>query len=196
MNRIPLIDPATATGKASELMAGVKKKLGLVPNMVRALAQSPAALQVYVDASGALAGASLSARLREQIALTVAEINSCGYCLSAHTLVGGKLGLTGEQILAARRAEAANAHENAVLQLSREIVLRRGEVRDADLRSAREAGVTDAEIAEIVAVVALNVLTNYFNHVAATPIDFPEVKPGVAAATAAVGSSCSTGACH
>jgi uncharacterized peroxidase-related enzyme len=196
VNRVPLIDPSTATGQTAELLGAVQKKMGLVPNLLRGLANSPAALRSYLEQSAALAGASLTARLREQIALAIAEINSCGYCLSAHTLIGGKLGLTGEQILAARRAEATDAHADAVLKLAREIALRRGEVRDADLRAAREAGVTDGQIAEIVAVIALNVLTNYWNHVATTPVDFPEVKPGVGLAPTASGSSCSTATCH
>jgi uncharacterized peroxidase-related enzyme len=187
MSRLPLIDPAQATGRAKELLGAVQKKLGLVPNLTRALANSPAALQGYLDLSGALASASLSARLREQIALTVAEVNACSYCLSAHTAIGGKLGLTPEQILDARRATAGEPKAAAVLALARHIVIERGEVRDADLRAARDAGVTDGEIAETVVTVALNVLTNWFNHVAATPVDFPKVEPGVPQAAGARG---------
>ena len=192
--RLPLIDPATATGPKKELLDAVRSKMGVVPNLTRALANSPAALRAYLDFSGALAGASLPARLREQIALTVAEVNACGYCLSAHTAIGGKLGLSEAQILDARRATAGEPKAAAILRLARKIVLERGEVKDADLRAAREAGVSDAEIAETVATVVLNVFTNWFNHVAGTPIDFPEVKPGVPEAVAH-GAACDTGAC-
>lgn len=192
--RLPLIDPARATGPAKDLLDAVKAKMGLVPNLTRALANSPAALKSYLDFSGALAGSSLSARQREQLALAVAEVNACGYCLSAHTLIGGKLGLKEEQVLDARRGLADDAKTAALLKLAQRIVLERGHVKDADLRAAREAGVTDGELAETVAVVALNLFTNYFNHVAATPIDFPEVKPGVPAAVAH-GSACTDGGC-
>jgi uncharacterized peroxidase-related enzyme len=192
--RLPLIDPARASGQQKELLDAVRAKMGLVPNMTRALANSPAALRGYLDFSGALAGTSLSARQREQLALAVAEVNACGYCLSAHALIGGKLGLKEAQVLDARRGLADDMKTEALLRLAQRIVLERGHVKDADLRAAREAGVTDGELAETVAVVALNLFTNYFNHVADTPVDFPEVKPGVPAAVAS-GSACTDGGC-
>jgi uncharacterized peroxidase-related enzyme len=192
--RLPLIDPTRATGPQKELLDAVRAKMGLVPNVVRALAGSPAALKSYIDFSAALAGGSLSARQREQLALAVAEVNACGYCLSAHTLIGGKSGLKEAQVLDARRGTADDLKTAALLKLAQRIVVERGHVKDADLRAAREAGASDAELAETVAVVAFNLFTNYFNHVAATPIDFPEVKPGVPAAVAH-GSACTDGGC-
>ena len=176
MPRLPLIDPANATGAAKPLLDAVGKKLGLVPNMTRAMANSPAVLKAYLEFSGALAGASLSAKTRELVALTVGEVNGCNYCLSAHTAIGGMLGLPGETLLAARQAKSDDPHTDAVLRLARALVLQRGLVSDADLRDARAAGVSDGQIAEIVATVALNVFTNWFNHVAETPVDFPAVE--------------------
>lgn len=192
--RLTLIDPALAQGERKELLDAVRAKLGLVPNLTRALANSPAALKGYLELSGALAGSSLTPRQREQLALAVAEVNACGYCLSAHALIGGKLGLKEEQLLDARRGLAADPKTAALLKLAQRIVIERGQVKDQELRSAREAGVSDAEITETVAVVALNLFTNYLNHLAATPIDFPEVKPGVPPVSAH-GASCTSGAC-
>lgn len=192
--RLSLIDPAQAQGPQKELLDAVKAKMGLVPNLTRALANAPAALKGYLDFSAALSGTSLSARQREQIALAVAEVNACGYCLSAHTLIGGKLGLAEQQLLDARRGTADDPKSAALLKLAQRIVLERGRLKDSDLRSARGAGVSDAELTETIAVVALNLFTNYLNHVAATPIDFPEVRPGVPAALAQ-GSACADGGC-
>jgi uncharacterized peroxidase-related enzyme len=192
--RLPLIDPTRASGPQKELLDAVKAKMGLVPNLTRVLANAPAALKGYLDFSAALAGASLSARQREQLALAVAEVNGCGYCLSAHTLIGGKLGLEEEQLLDARRGVADDARTAALLQVAQRLVLERGHLKDADLRAAREAGVTDAELTETIAVVAFNLFTNYVNHVARAPIDFPEVKPGVPAAVAH-GAACTDGGC-
>ncbi|MEQ1895662.1 MAG: carboxymuconolactone decarboxylase family protein [Planctomycetota bacterium] len=141
--RLTLIDPARATGPQKELLDAVKAKMGLVPNLTRALANSPAALKSYLDFSGALAGSSLSARQREQLALAVAEVNACGYCLSAHTLIGGKLGLKEEQVLDARRGLADDAKTGALLKLAQRIVLERGHLKDADLRVAY--GVNDTQ---------------------------------------------------
>lgn len=178
MNRIPQIDPATATGKTQQLFTAVKGKFGLVPNLMRILGNSPAALEGYLSLSGALAGGVLPAALREQIALTVAEINGCGYCLSAHTALSGMAGLKAEDIVSARRMTATDPKADAALKLARSITLQRGQVADCDLTAARSGGLNDAEIVEIVQHVALNVLTNYTNNVAHTVIDFPEVKPG------------------
>jgi uncharacterized peroxidase-related enzyme len=179
MSRIKAINPANATGKAKQLLEAVQSKLGITPNLMRAMANSPAVLEGYLNFSGALAGGSLNAKVREQIALAVAEVNSCGYCLSAHTAIGKMVGLDSEAITLARRIAASDAKTDAILKLAQSITLQRGEISDADFRAARTAGLTDGEIAEVVANVALNIFTNYFNLVADTVIDFPEVKPGV-----------------
>lgn len=179
MTRIPLVADQAAAPKSQELLGAVKKKLGLVPNMARVLAHSPAALDAYLAMSGALAHAGLSAEKRERLALTVGEANACGYCLSAHTAIGQKLGLSLNDTLDARAAKANDPKTAATLALARTIVTTQGRVGDADLQKARAAGLTDADLVETIAVVALNIFTNYVNHIAETPIDFPEVKPGL-----------------
>ena len=178
MKRIDQLDPEQVTGKTKQLFDAVQSKLGVVPNLVRVLGVAPAALEGYLGLSGALAGGQLNAKVREQIALTVAESNLCGYCLSAHTFLGGKVGLTPEEIVKARHAEASTDKNDAILKLARSIVVQRGEISDSDLAKARTAGLTDGEVVETVANVAVNIFTNYVNHVARTVVDFPEVKPG------------------
>ena len=190
MNRITQLDPATATGKAKELLDAVQSKLGIVPNLTRVLANAPAALEGYLNFSGALAGGTLNARVREQIALAVAEGNLCSYCLSAHTFIGGKTGLTEKDIADARQTNASSDKTDAILKLALSIVVQRGEISDGALKTARAAGLTDGEIVETTANVALNIFTNYINHVARTVVDFPEVKPGEIAAPA---EACATG---
>jgi uncharacterized peroxidase-related enzyme len=192
MNRITQLDPATATGKTKQLFDGVQSKLGNVPNLFRVFGNSPAALQGYLNFSGALAGGVLDAKVREQIALAVAEINDCTYCRSAHTYIGGKVGLSKREISDARKIAATDARTEAILNLARNIVLQRGELSDAELKAARAARLTDAEIVETTANVALNILTNYVNQVAQTVVDFPEVKSGGVEAAA---EACETGAC-
>jgi uncharacterized peroxidase-related enzyme len=178
MGRITQLDPAQAAGKTKQLFDAVQSELGLVPNLVRVLATAPAALEGYLGFRRALAGGAFNAKVREQIALTVAETNLCGYCLSVHTFLGRKVGLTGEEIAGARRANATADKTGAILKLARGIVLQRGEISDADLAKARAAGLTDGDIVEAVANVAVNIFTNYMNHVARTVVDFPEVSPG------------------
>ena len=190
MNRITQLDPASATGKTKQLFDGVQAKLGVVPNLFRVLGNSSAALEGYLNFSGALAGGVLNAKVREQIALAVAEINDCTYCRNAHAYIGGKAGLSEREIADARKVSATDEHTAAILNLARSIVVQRGELSDTEFKAARAAKLTDAEIVETTANVALNLLTNYVNHVAQTVVDFPEVKPGDAAA-----ESCATDAC-
>jgi uncharacterized peroxidase-related enzyme len=192
MNRITQIDPAQATGKTKQLLDAVQSKLGIVPNLTRVLANSPAALEGYLNFSGALAGGTLSAKVREQIALAVAEGNLCGYCLSAHTFIGGKVGLTAKDIADARQTNAASDKTDAILKLALSILVQRGEISDDALKAARNAGLTDGEIVETTANVALNIFSNYINHVARTVVDFPEVKPGEPAVPA---EACTTAGC-
>ena len=176
MPRLTPIDPARAEGKAKALLDGVQKALGTTPNLLRTLAHSPAALQAYLDLGKSLGGGSLSAEAREAIALTVAGENDCDYCASAHTALGCQLGVAASELagnLAGRSGEPKLA---AALNFARAVVVKRGWMSDADLRHVREAGVSDGEIAEVLAAVAANTFSNYFNHVAGTEIDFPPVK--------------------
>lgn len=180
MPRIEAIDPQEATGKARELLDGVKAKIGSVPNLMRTFANSPAALEGYLNFSGALSGGSLSARLREQIALAVADANNCEYCLSAHTAIGKMVGLNENELISSRRASSTDARTDAALKFAHQIIVKRGEVLDSEVQAVREAGYNDGEIVEIVANVALNIFTNYFNHIARTTVDFPKIALGAA----------------
>jgi uncharacterized peroxidase-related enzyme len=182
MSRITALDPVNVAGKNAELFAAVKSQLGLVPNLMRTFGHSPAALDAYLTFGGKLAGGVLPAPVREQLALTVAEANGCDYCLAAHSLLGKGAGLSREAILAARRAGAADPKVNALLRFAAAVVASRGRVSDEALAAVRSAGATDAEIIEVVAHVALNILTNYTNNVAQTSVDFPKAPPLTAAA--------------
>ncbi len=176
MARITQLNPETATGKAKELLDGVQSKLGLVPNMTRAMAIAPAVLDGYLALSGALAKGSLSAKVREQIALAVGQANGCEYCLAAHSTIGKMVGLSTDQILDSRRGTAVDPKADAMIRFARRLVEQRGVVDEAELTNLRSAGLDDGAIAEVVANVALNIFTNYFNHVADTDIDFPRAK--------------------
>ena len=104
MSRIPT--PAsieTAPEKSQPLLEAVKKQLGIVPNMFRAISNSPAALEGYLGLNSALAKGALEAPTRERIALAIAEFNVCDYCLSAHTYLGKNLSKLSDAEIAANR---------------------------------------------------------------------------------------------
>lgn len=178
MNRIIPLEPAAAAGETKRLFDGVRAQFGTVPNLLLVLGHAPVALESFLRSSATLARGTLQPKVREQIALAVAETNLCGYSLSAHSVLGAKAGLTSEEMAEARRATAASEDTNAVLKLARSLVIQRGELGDADLQAARRVGLTDGDIVETVANVALNIFSNYVNHVAQTAVDFPVVKPG------------------
>jgi uncharacterized peroxidase-related enzyme len=173
MSRLQLISPETATGKAKDLLEAVNAKLGLVPNMTRAMVNASAVLEGYLQLSGSLNYGALSPKVREQLALAISEVNGCDYCLAAHSAVGKMVGLSAEQIRDSRLGKAIDPKTEALIQFARKVVDTRGRVQASDLDEVREAGFDDGAIAEVVAHVALNVFTNYFNNVAETDLDFP-----------------------
>jgi uncharacterized peroxidase-related enzyme len=175
MSRIPALQPDLATGKAKDLLTAVHGKLGIVPNMTKVMANSPAVLESYLGFSGALGSGLLDAKTREQLALLTAQQNECDYCLSAHTAIGKMVGLTAEQVAHSRSGQGLDARTTAALAFATRVLKTRGDIQDADLAAVRHAGYNDGEVAEIIAHVALNVFTNYFNKAAEVEIDFPKV---------------------
>src|SRR5215831_13955125 len=174
MERITPVNPQTVQGRAKELLDAVKAKLGLVPNMARSMAVSPPVLEADLGFIAALGHGVLPARVREQLALDVGEANHCDYCVSAHSALGQRAGLTEQDVLDSRRGASADPKADVLLRFARPVVEKRGLVEDADIAAVREAGYGDAELAEVVAHVGLNIFTNYFNNVAGTAIDFPK----------------------
>ncbi|MFJ3901610.1 carboxymuconolactone decarboxylase family protein [Streptomyces sp. NPDC090025] len=176
MSRLPQLTVETANEEQRELLEGTLKQLGKLPNLYAALANGPAALRGYLAMREALVGGSFSARQREQLALYIAQRNDCTYCVSAHTMRGGKVGLSEQELLATRQGhDSGDPHMDQVLRITGAIMESGGRISDAALADARTAGVTDGELAEIVGHVALNVLSNFFNHVAQPELDFPLV---------------------
>ncbi|MEU9048257.1 MULTISPECIES: carboxymuconolactone decarboxylase family protein [unclassified Kitasatospora] len=159
-----------------ELLDRVQRQLGRVPNLYASMAEAPAALEGYLAMRDQLTRGVLRARVREQLALLVAQENDCTYCVSAHSLRGSKLGLSDEELLATRDATDTDPHTRALLTLARELIRTRGQISDETRALISAAGVTDAEAGEVVAHVALNTLSNYYNHLARPELDFPEVK--------------------
>ena len=175
MPRLTPVDPKSATGKAKELLDGVQKKLGVTPNLMRTMANAPAALQAYLGLGEALSRGSFDAKSREAIALTVAGANGCEYCASAHAAISKGLKVDDLEIDRRLNGRASDPKLDAALVFASKIVAKRGFVSDDELAAVRAAGHDDGAIAEIVANVAANLLTNYFNHVAQTEVDFPKV---------------------
>jgi uncharacterized peroxidase-related enzyme len=178
MSRISTPAFIEAAPEASRpLLEAVKKQRGVIPDLFRIVATSPAALEGYLALNGALGKGQLPAAKRERIALAVAQINGCNYCLAAHSYLGQNVAkLYATEIAANRHGTSNDANANVAVRFAVKIANSRGAVDAADVSAVKAAGYSDAEIIEIIAHVALNMLTNYVNEVLGTEIDFPQVE--------------------
>ena len=177
MSRIPTPPTIEAAPASSQpLLQAVKAQLGVAPNLFRLVANSPASLEGYLSMSAALGKGRLPAATRERIALAVAEINRCDYCLSAHTYLGREVAKLDDAEMTANRNGGSNDIEaDAAIRFAAKVAKVRGHVSEEDFQAVKAAGYDDAQIIEIVQHVALNTWTNYINSVAQTEIDFPVV---------------------
>jgi uncharacterized peroxidase-related enzyme len=177
MNRISIPTTEQTPAASLPLLDAVKKQLGVIPNLMKLVGNSPAALEGYLSLNNALGKGALEPKTRERIALAIAEFNGCSYCLSAHTYLGKNVAkLDDAEIAANRNGNSSDPKAAAAVKFAAYVALKRGHVSDTDLAAVKAAGYSNAEIVEIVLHVALNTLTNYINEVAQTEIDFPEVK--------------------
>lgn len=176
MSRIELLHPNQTAGEAGQLLQQIDGAFGVVPNMFRAVANSPAALRSMWGAFGALGQGRLGARLGEQIAVAIADRNDCAYCLAAHTVLGQKAGASAQEMAAAQAGESSDPKTAAALKFALAVVEKRAHVGEGEVAALRAAGFDDGEIVEIMAHVALNLFTNYVNVAFQVPVDFPGVK--------------------
>ncbi|MFC0401791.1 carboxymuconolactone decarboxylase family protein [Paraburkholderia rhizosphaerae] len=170
MARLQSLSIGQAPASAQTSLHAVEKAMGFLPNTFKILANSPAALGAYLQAQQQLSKGELSAAERETVALAVSQVSSCEYCLAAHSLFASKAGLSADAIRAARNGEG-----NAIAVFARKVASERGRLSDADIAAAREAGITDSKIVEIVAVAAQLTFTNFLNNLAQPEVDFPAV---------------------
>ena len=178
MNRIAIPSAEQTPAASLPLLDAVNQQLGIVPNLMKVLGNSPAALAGYLSLSGALGKGTLGAKTGERIALAVAELNGCNYCLAAHGYLASTLAkLDAVEIDANRRGGSGDPKAAAAVRFASHVVTSRGHTSDAEVTAVKGAGFSDAEVIEIVLHVALNTLTSYVNEVAKTEIDFPIADP-------------------
>jgi uncharacterized peroxidase-related enzyme len=177
MSRLPPIQINPLALKQSLKIGPLK--LAQAPRFLQVMANSPAAFRAYVLADAALLRGRLTRRQRKQVALAVAEINGSTYSLSAHYDAGKRLGLTDHEMQLARNAVASDPKTQTMLRFTQAVVLQRGDISDEDFQALVKAGFTNAQIIEIVANIALNIFSNYFNSVVRTEVDFPVLRPGM-----------------
>lgn len=175
MSRVDLIDPTAAGPEVKPVLDQIHAAFGTTPAMFRAVANSPAALQMMWAGFGALGHGRFDARLGEQVAVLVADRNACDYCLAAHTALGRKAGATTHEMGEAQAGRSEDPRTAAALAFAEKLVEERAQVGDDDVAALRAAGFDDQDVVELVAHVALNLFTNYVNVALGVPVDFPRV---------------------
>jgi uncharacterized peroxidase-related enzyme len=174
MPRLNVVEPDQARGKTKEIFNQEEKTRGKVLNIFKAMGNSPAALKAYLDMAATLAEGELLPEDREVVYLGVSQSNNCNYCVSAHTMLAKKAGMTDDQIKAIRKFDPLSPKHQALMTFVRRVMDTKGYVSDADVAAVRSAGYTDGQIAESIAYIGLATYSNYFNHVHDTPLDLPQ----------------------
>lgn len=176
MSAITTLTDDEVTPHVAEIFAGAKASMGKVPNLFRVLAHAPAALEVYTGSKRFLSGGVLTPQAQEQIAIAIAAANGCDYCLAAHTGGARAAGVSAEDRASAQTGHTSDPKIQAVLDLALAINATHGQASYSALEAARAYGLSDAEILETVAHVAVNILTNSVNNIVGTTLDFPKVE--------------------
>jgi uncharacterized peroxidase-related enzyme len=175
MARITVVTHEAASAEQRALFDAIQSQLGIVPNFLKVFANSPEALKAFLGLHGIANGGSLDPQTRERVALALAQQNACEYCLSAHTAIGRKAGLTGAEIEANRAGTSQDAKAAAAVKFARAINDHTGDVTSAELDDVRSAGYSEADIVEIITHVGMNILTNLIGRASRVEIDFPKV---------------------
>ncbi|MBY0369332.1 carboxymuconolactone decarboxylase family protein [bacterium] len=175
MSKLQNVTPEQAQGELANVYADIKKQMGGVIQLFQALGNSTAALNGYLSIGGLLKGGHLSAVELETISLVTAQANSCEYCLSAHTVLGKKVGMKPEEILDARKGTTSDPKAKALISFVREVISEKGRTSDKSFSELQAAGYTDAQVPEIFLAIVQNIYTNYFNNFNGTKLDFPKV---------------------
>ena len=181
MSRIATIENSTANDEQKALLDAIQGQLGMVPNFLKVFANSPVALRAFLGLHGVASAGSLDALTRERIALALAEQNGCEYCVSAHTAIGRKTGLTGDEINAARNGTSEDAQAAVAVKFAKSLMEKKGDISTLELAEVSSAGYSESDIVEIITHVGMNFLTNILGKASRVDIDFPKVELKVAA---------------
>lgn len=173
MSRISQLTKESAPTAIKPIFDMMQKKMGRVPNIFLNMGNSAETLQAYLSLSELTQKSSIPEQLREKIALVIAEVNGCNYCLSAHSAIAKSMGLQDLEILSARRGSAEDNKSYAILNFVKKVVEKKGAVTADEVKKLKEKGVSDKELCELMLIITLNIFTNYFNNIVDPAIDFP-----------------------
>ena len=176
MPRIEALKPEEVPADSKDTLDIFTKNIGFTPNMMATFAASPIAFNTWAAFFGGMSKA-LDVKTRDSIGLAVSEVNGCNYCLTVHSYTAEHMAkLSPDDIILARKGHSTDPKRDAAVQFARRVTETRGQGSDSDLARVREAGYSDANIIEIVSLVAMYAMTNFINNVSNPDRDFPHVE--------------------
>jgi uncharacterized peroxidase-related enzyme len=170
---LPAVSYEEALPEAQHIFDQLKTRMGRVPNLYAAQSHSPRGLGAKLALDAELSQGVFNGLPKEVIALSVAQVNGCNYCLAAHTAVAKMYGATETETLNFRRGTSNDAKLAALAALAQEITENRGHPSQQAIERFFAVGYDRGALVELIGLVALNVWNNYTNHIAQTPVDFP-----------------------
>lgn len=195
MTHFKPLTPDTAPETSKPMLAQIMGKYGFVPNLMGAVAASPAALKGMLGLYAVLNETLLSSVEQQVVALTASRLNHCAYCMAAHSTMSEKNGIDGEIIRSLRIGEPLSDPKLRKLsEFTVKIVNQRGHLSDECVEEFLSAGYTEAHVLEVILIVALKTFTNYANHIMHTPVD-PAFSAYAWDGTADAGESCASAKC-
>lgn len=172
MSKVNVPTHASVSTDNQVLFDNLKKGLGMVPNLYATLAHSETALGTYLTLQNAKS--SINGKSREVVNLVVSQVNKCEYCLAAHTVIGGMVGFTPEQIIEIRQGRATfDAKLDVLARLVRNIAIERGHANPELVDEFLAAGWTPGNLVDVMVVIGDKTVTNYLHGTTKVPVDFP-----------------------
>lgn len=171
-NGFILHDAASADPQSAAILDSVQQAWGFVPNLHRVLAESPAALEAYGTLWGIAEKTGFTPQERNVAYLAIIYENECTYCMAGHTNLSRMAHVDDATINAVRtNMPIANARLEALRQFAATITRNRGVATPAEVAAFKAAGFDNRAMLDVLVLAATKLISNYTNHLAATPND-------------------------
>lgn len=159
---------------AKTLLESAQKKMGFVPNMYYAMANSPGLLNTYMQGYSTFReNSGFSSMEQEVIFLAISQVNGCEYCMAAHSFLAEAASGVPSDVTAAIRdgSPVPEMQLSALSVFTHVMVSTRGLPSQTNVETFLSAGYEEKHILEIIHAIAIKTISNYTNHIFHTELD-------------------------
>ncbi len=165
MTRFTFHTPDTTSGPTRELLEGIRKGYGFIPNLFAYMAEAPTAIEAYLALNDLVSKTSLTPAQQQVALLAVSVENGCDFCSVAHRAIGKMKGANAQTLTALNtHGEIDDPQDRALAAFARSVTKSRGRPSEAEIQAFLDAGFTRQQIFEVILVVTIKTLSNYSNH--------------------------------